>query len=163
MRPANERWCYSVTPSLIGWACTQNDPCPFTARDGAAGVGASMVQLTSCPVNSLRPRQNGRHFPDDISLMKTFEFQMISLKYVTWCVIDNILTFVQIMAWRWTGDKPLSEPVMAKFSDADMLHLEVSSLNTCYGLSNLSSWLFLKSLSGECHRTPLMISQVWFR
>ena len=25
MRPANERWRYSVTPSLIGWAHTQND------------------------------------------------------------------------------------------------------------------------------------------
>ena len=27
MCPANERWRYSVTPSLIGWAHTQNDPC----------------------------------------------------------------------------------------------------------------------------------------
>ena len=26
MRPANERWCYTVTPSVIGWAHTQNDP-----------------------------------------------------------------------------------------------------------------------------------------
>ena len=30
MHPANERWYYSVLPSLIGWAHTQNDPClPF--------------------------------------------------------------------------------------------------------------------------------------
>ena len=27
MRPANERWRYTVTPSLIGWVHTQNDPC----------------------------------------------------------------------------------------------------------------------------------------
>ena len=27
MRPANERWRYTVTLSLIGWAHTQNDPC----------------------------------------------------------------------------------------------------------------------------------------
>ena len=27
MRPANERWRYSVTSSLIGWAHSQNDPC----------------------------------------------------------------------------------------------------------------------------------------
>ena len=27
MCPANERWRYSVTPSLIGWVHTQNDPC----------------------------------------------------------------------------------------------------------------------------------------
>ena len=26
MRSANERWRYTVTPSLIGWAHTQNDP-----------------------------------------------------------------------------------------------------------------------------------------
>ena len=26
MRPANERWRYIVTPSLIGWAHIQNDP-----------------------------------------------------------------------------------------------------------------------------------------
>ena len=27
MRPANERRCYNVTASLIGWAHTQNNPC----------------------------------------------------------------------------------------------------------------------------------------
>ena len=27
MHPANERWRYNVTSSLIGWALTQNDPC----------------------------------------------------------------------------------------------------------------------------------------
>ena len=27
MCPANERWRYIVTPSLIGWAHTQDDPC----------------------------------------------------------------------------------------------------------------------------------------
>ena len=26
MHPANERWCYRVTPSLIGWVHTQSDP-----------------------------------------------------------------------------------------------------------------------------------------
>ena len=29
MRPTNERRRYIVTSSLIGWAHTQNDPCPF--------------------------------------------------------------------------------------------------------------------------------------
>ena len=32
MRPANERWRYTVTPSLIGWAHTQYDPCPTNER-----------------------------------------------------------------------------------------------------------------------------------
>ena len=29
MHPANERWCYIVASSLIGWAHIQNDPCRF--------------------------------------------------------------------------------------------------------------------------------------
>ena len=29
MQPANERWRYNVTSSLIGWAHIQNDPCIF--------------------------------------------------------------------------------------------------------------------------------------
>ena len=33
MRPANERWRYSVTPSLIGWAHTQNDPWDYPTYD----------------------------------------------------------------------------------------------------------------------------------
>ena len=28
MRPASERWHYNVTSSLIGWAHSQNNPCP---------------------------------------------------------------------------------------------------------------------------------------
>ena len=33
----------------------------------------------------------------------------ISLKFVTRCRIDNKPAFVQVMAWRRTGDKPLPE------------------------------------------------------
>ena len=29
MHPANERWRYNVTSSLIGWVHAQNDPCIF--------------------------------------------------------------------------------------------------------------------------------------
>ena len=36
----------------------------------------------------------------------------ISLKFVTKGPINNIPALVQIMAWRWPGDKPLSEPMM---------------------------------------------------
>ena len=36
----------------------------------------------------------------------------ISLKFVSKGQIYNIPSLVQIMAWRWPGDKPLSEPMM---------------------------------------------------
>ena len=36
----------------------------------------------------------------------------VSLKFVAKVRINNIPALVQIMAWRRTGDKPLSEPMM---------------------------------------------------
>ena len=67
--------------------------------------------------NTLRPRQNGRHFADDM-------FKCIFLNENVWIPIEISLTFVpkgsinnnpalfQIMAWRRPGDKPLSEPMI---------------------------------------------------
>ena len=46
MRPANERWRYNVTPSLIGWAHTQNDPW-FNVEDVALTVGVPAWGLAS--------------------------------------------------------------------------------------------------------------------
>ena len=43
-----------------------------------------------------------------------------SLKFVPMSPIDNKLVLVQVMAWRWTGDKPLPEPVLTQFTDAYM-------------------------------------------
>ena len=68
-------------------------------------------------VNTLRPRQNGRHFADDtfkhIFLNENVRISIkISLKFVPKGPINNIPALVQIMAWRRSGDKPLSEPMM---------------------------------------------------
>ena len=46
----------------------------------------------------------------------------ISLKFVPRSRIDNKPALVQIMAWRRTGDEPLSEPMLAQFTDAYMRH-----------------------------------------
>ena len=68
-------------------------------------------------VNSLRPRQNGRHFADDIFkrifLNENVRISIkISLKFVPKGPINNIPALAQIMAWRRPGDKPLSDPMM---------------------------------------------------
>ena len=83
--------------------------------------GNAFVHHT-CPIygwfsiNKSKPRQNGRHFPDDI-----FKWIFLnenvwisikkSLKFVPRGPIGNIPALVQIMAWRRPGDKPLSEPM----------------------------------------------------
>ena len=79
-------------------------------------------------LNTLRPRQNGRHFPDDI-------FKWIFLNKNVWISIKISLTFVptgpisnyfiniisnipalfQIMAWRRPGDNPLSESMIIHY------------------------------------------------
>ena len=61
--------------------------------------------------NTLRPRQNGRHFVDD-----TFKliFLIENVKNSTKISLTFIPTgpaLVHIMAWRRSGEKPLSEPV----------------------------------------------------
>ena len=95
-----------------------------------ASVINTMVlsRLSSCPkwrrllvsgtrFNTLRPRQNGRHFADDIFkwiLLNENESISIkiSLKFVPNGQINNIPSLLQIMAWRRPGDKPLSESMM---------------------------------------------------
>ena len=74
---------------------------------------------TSIIINTLRPRQNGRHFADDtfkhIFLNENVRILIkISLKLVPKGPINNISALVQIMAWRRPGNKPLSETMMVR-------------------------------------------------
>ena len=71
----------------------------------------------ACLINTLRPRQNGRHFLDAsfkwIFLNENVWISVeVSLTFVPRGPINNIPALVQIMAWRRPGDKPLSEPMM---------------------------------------------------
>ena len=76
-------------------------------------------QVTVNHLNTLSPRQNGRHFADYISKC-VFLYEnvwisiKISLKFIPKGPINNIPALVQIMAWRRPGDKPLSEPMMVR-------------------------------------------------
>ena len=67
--------------------------------------------------NTLRPRQDGRHFADDSFTCIFFNencciWIKFSLKYISKGPIDNNRALVQIMAWRRSCDKPLYEPMM---------------------------------------------------
>ena len=72
--------------------------------------------------NTLRSRQNGRHFADDIFKCIFLNENVwnpikISMKFVPKGPINNIPALVvQIMAWRRPGDKPLSEPMMVSLT-----------------------------------------------
>ena len=57
MRPANERRRYIVTPSLIGWAHTQNDPCNSACY--RCGTLSSPIVCSASPhlscIENMRP------------------------------------------------------------------------------------------------------------
>ena len=77
-------------------------------------------------VNTLRARRNGRHFPADvfkcIFVNENIWIKIKILKIVVNGPINKILALVQKMAWRRPGDKPLSQLMMAQFTDAYMRH-----------------------------------------
>ena len=67
--------------------------------------------------NTLRSWGNGQHFADNIFKCIFFNENAwilikISLKFVPMGPINNTPALVQIMDWRWPGNKPLSEPMM---------------------------------------------------
>ena len=66
---------------------------------------------------TLKPRQNWYHFANDIFKCiflneNAWISRKISLKFVPKGPVNNIPALVQIMAWPWPGNKPLSGPVM---------------------------------------------------
>ena len=68
-------------------------------------------------LNTLRPRQKSRNFPNDIFQWifvneNAWISINISLKFVPRGPNNNVPALVQIMAWLRPGDKTLSEPML---------------------------------------------------
>ena len=96
---------------------TINLNCCAFRRKSLLLMGACPIPLWWMVINSLRPRPNRRHIADDIFKCIFLNENAwipikISLKFVPKGPINNIPALVQIMAWRRSGDKPLSEPMM---------------------------------------------------
>ena len=97
-------------------------------RHNYVHIQVSLIKSTFCKlwwftmvINTLRPRQNGRHFADGIFKRIFLNENIlipikISLKFVPKGPINNIPALVQIMAWRRPGDKPLSQPMMVNLT-----------------------------------------------
>ena len=98
-------------------------------------------------LDKLGPIQNGRQFADDIfkcishyGMQKTawvcervlymastfLNTQWQGNIFMRW---DNMSALFQIKAWRRTGDKPLSDPMITQLTDAYMRHSDSRSLD----------------------------------
>ena len=72
----------------------------------------------------------------------------MSLKFVPKGPIDNMPALVQIMAWCQTGNKPLSEPKVAKVTDTNMRHSASMSwiqLETALGAFVSAAYVMIKT------------------
>ena len=83
-------------------------------------------------LNTMRPRQNGRHFADDIFKRIFLNENIwipikISQKFVPKGSINNVPALIPIIAWRRPNDKPLSELMM----------VNLSTINASLGLNEL--------------------------
>ena len=83
-------------------------------------IGRWWVSCMFCFFNTLRRRQNGPFCRRPFKLIflngNVWITIKISLKFVPKGPINNILSLVQIIAWRRSGDKPLSEPMTVSLS-----------------------------------------------
>ena len=91
------------------------------------GIQRGIVRHFSNWINSTLPGQNGSHFAGDIfrCIFVNEKFGIlikISLKLIPMGPIVINTALVKIMAWRWLGDKPLSEPMLTRLTDAYMWH-----------------------------------------
>ena len=100
------------------------------------------IILKAWHLNTLKkPRQNSRYFADDT-------FKCIFMNENVWIYIkvshklihkgpfDNIPALVQIIAWRWPGDEPLSEPMIARL----LMHIWVTR----------PQWIYTFMFIGTC-------------
>ena len=94
-------------------------------------------------VNTLRQRQNWRHFADVIFkcifLKENVWISLkIPLKFVPKAWIKNVPVLVQIMAWHRPGNKPLSEPMMVSLSTHIYITRPHCGIMTRYGTRDLA-------------------------
>ena len=115
-------------------------------------------------LNTLRPRQSGRPFADDtfkpIFLNENVRISIeILLKFVPKGPINNIPALVQIMTWRRSGDKPLSEPMTVSLLTHIYASLGLNELNM--PMASLDAVVLLSSSSGQIsndkHSQPLEV------
>ena len=120
--------------------------------------------ICRCFVNTLKPRQNGRHFTDDIFKWFFVNENMwipikISMKFVPKGPISNIPALVQITAWRRPGDKPLSEPMVvsiyASLGLNELIQIDSHNVESFFYIKN-AMWISVT----ECNDISCFIQRI---
>ena len=133
----------------------------FLPWQQAAGTTSLSGKVHQGMINTLRLRQNGRRFTDDtfkrLFLNEKVRISIkISSKLVPKGPINNNPALVQIMAWRWSGDRPLSEPMIVSL----LTHICVTQPQwvNCFQPSNVFPY---SVMLGRHHFKAQMICTPW--
>ena len=119
-------------------------------------------------INTLRPRQSGSHFADDIFkcifLNENALISLkISLKFVPKALINNIPALVQIMAWRRPGAKPLSELMVVNLLTHICLTRPQCVKNAAYDVDLNEQWWYISHHSISYINLILLISPLIYQ
>ena len=145
-------------------------------------IGILPTDLGDAFINASRPRQNSRYIA--YNRFKRIFFNGIAcisikilLKFLPKGPISNILALVQKMAWRRSGDKPLSETMVARLltqvwvTRPEWVNTSRPRHTGCHfpdDISNGFSWIKIYKFRLQFHWklflwVLLTISQHWIR
>ena len=154
------QWCGALMfPLFLIWTscwlmlmyCECNVPyclmcgrgCVFkTDIQSSAYINALILSFHSSP-----PGQNGRQFGSR-------HFKCILQKFVPKSRIDNKPALIQVMAWRWIWDKPLSEAMLTRFIDVPRVRSSYLHSGILYTDKTSLFWIVTPTTHNPSHHQP---------
>ena len=102
-----------------------------------------LISAPSALLNTLRPRQNWRHFADFFKCIflnnNVWISLKISLEFIPKFRIDNIPALIQIKVWHRPGDKSLSEKMMVSL----LMHKCITRVYPCGRWTPISRFTYI--------------------
>ena len=129
--------------------------CVFkTDIQSSAYINALILSFHSSP-----PGQNGRQFGSRhfkcIFLNENDRFPIqILQKFVPKWRVDNKPALIQVMAWRWIRDKPLSEPMLTRFIDVPRVRSSYPHSGISYTDKTSLFWIVTPTTQNPSHYQP---------
>ena len=126
---------------VVNTANNQNDDLNQIKKE------TTIIKKSIYIINSSHPGHDSRHFSDDIfrCILGNEKFCIlieISIKFAPKGPIDNNPALIFTMARRRIGNKPISEPMLTRFTDAYIAALRTDELKLSNNKRISIVWIF---------------------
>ena len=156
------QWPGAMRQQVITWAKVYPDLCHHMASLDHTELLYAYTQRLVWYINTWRPGQDGCHFADIFTCIFINEncciLTKFSLKYVRKDPIDNNPALVQIMSWRRSGNKPLSEPMMISL----LTHICITRPQWVKQWNLMTHMISVNWVILFCHPGPLFLTRINF-